>query len=160
MTPDPDILIDLTTGATPTEAEIIVLTLRDSGVPAYAGTTAGIWNPWELGSSKPYRVAVRRRDLERAKQVLRETRADSAGSIDWDHLDVGQPEPDEAVGPTPSPRARALRRRVSLAMIVLATVGPGLVFTLLGFWRYSLIALGVFGIAWLALSRAARRSRA
>ncbi len=93
---DPDILVDLTTAASVTEAEITALTLRAAGVPAHVMANAGVWNPWELGSSGPYRVAVRRRDIARAQEALRDAKADSAASIDWDRLDVGEPDPGEA----------------------------------------------------------------
>ena len=160
MGADPDILVDLTTAASVTEAEITALTLRAAGVPAHVMANAGVSLPWDLGSSGAYRIAVRRGDIGHAQDALRDAKADSAASIDWDHLDVGQLEPGEALAaaaPT-LPAARARKRRISRAIIVFAVVGPGLAFTLGSHWRYALAALVLVGLLWIVLGWAGRRS--
>lgn len=90
---DPDILVDLTTARTDFEAQVIVESLEAQGIPARAFTTAGTALPLDLGSTLPMRVAVRRKDLQRAAAALRAIRAESV-DIDWDEVDVGESEAD------------------------------------------------------------------
>jgi hypothetical protein len=90
---DPDILVDLTTAANEFEAGVIVEALKNQGIHAEAFTTAGAVLQWEVAVSQPFRVAVRRADLDRAKAALRALKADSV-DLDWDEVDTGTPEPD------------------------------------------------------------------
>jgi hypothetical protein len=111
---DPDILVDLTTAKSDFEAQVIVESLRAQGIPAEAFTTAGTALPLQLGSTQPYRIAVRRRDLAAAGAALRAIRAESV-DIDWDEVDVGQPEDAEPAA-TPSTVSRRRRWRTVVAV--------------------------------------------
>ncbi len=79
---DPDILVDLTTARTAFEAEMIAESLRAQGIAAEAFTTVGSMLQWDIAATQPMRVQVRRRDVERAREVLARTREDARG-IDW-----------------------------------------------------------------------------
>ena len=87
---DPDMLVDLTTAATAFEAELIVGSLRARDIPAQAFTIAASMLQWDIAASQPFRVAVRRADLQRAQSALLDARADSV-DIDWEELDPGPP---------------------------------------------------------------------
>lgn len=99
---DPDILVDLTTANTEFEAGVIVEALRNQGIPAESFTTAGAVLQWEVAVSQPFRVAVRRADLERARAALRAIKADSV-DLDWDQVNTStpaeEPEPSANLNP-------------------------------------------------------------
>jgi hypothetical protein len=125
MEKDPDFLVDLTTCGSDFEAQTLVEALKSRGIFAQAFTHAGSTLAWENAASQPFRVAVRRADLQRAKIEIAAIKSDSI-DIDWDEVDVGQPESDE-----PRPRARAARglrarrwRAIGLFLIFLATLTP------------------------------------
>jgi len=98
--PDPNILVDLTTCGSAFEAEVVRNALDQSGIPAFAATTAGAMNPWEVASSMPLRVQVRRCDLAAANAEL-ETIHREAASIDWSTQDVGEPEEGDLAAAEP-----------------------------------------------------------
>lgn len=98
MGSDPDILVDLTTAKSDFEAQVIVESLRGQGIAAEAFTTAGTALPLHVGSSLPFRIAVRRRDLASAGAALRALRAESV-DIDWDEVDVAEAEAEAGVRP-------------------------------------------------------------
>jgi hypothetical protein len=98
--PDPNILVDLTTCSTAFEAEVIRDALEQSGIPAFAATTVGAMNPWEVASSMPLRVQVRRTDLDLARRELATIRKE-AGGIDWSMQDLGEPEEGELAAQQP-----------------------------------------------------------
>ncbi len=100
---DPDILVDLTTCASAFEAEVIRDALEQSGIYAFAATTVGSMNPWEVASSMPLRVQVRRRDLEAAKLELTAIRKEAI-DIDWSTQDLGEPEDGELAAQGPGDR--------------------------------------------------------
>jgi len=122
---DPTILVDLTTASTALEAEIIRSALEAEGVPAFAATSVGTWMQWDIASTMPMRVQVRRQDLAAAQAALATIRAD-AQSIDWDAEELGQAEPGDsaAAGPgTPGWKQRYHdRRTVAQTFIWLASI--------------------------------------
>lgn len=109
---DPDILVDLTTAASAFEAEVVASALEAHGIPARAFAGAAHMAHHEVAASQPYRVQVRRRDLDRARTLLEEIRKEHA-QIDWDTVDVGQMEeatetaPQGSVNPPGRPRPAA-----------------------------------------------------
>ncbi len=126
---DPATLIDVTNCANATEAELLAQFLDENGVPAHASVLAGATNPWELGSSVPFRIAVRREDAPRAAELIQEfrSRKQAPVEVNWDEVDVGDPEPDTVLPATPAEsRSRHSRwkvlRRVGLLAIVFAAL--------------------------------------
>ncbi len=91
MPPDPDILVPLTTARTEFEAATIAAALRHEGIGVEVFATAGNALGWEAAMTNPIRVMVRRREAAAASSVLRAIRSQSV-DIDWDELDVGEPE--------------------------------------------------------------------
>lgn len=106
-------------------------------MPARAFTAVGTAMSKELASTQPFRVQVRRRDLDHAHNLLAQIRRDHA-ELDWDQIDVGEPE-DAAPVPaiTPAPAA------------VVARAGPDAV-TVLGVLALLFIALGLIAALVLA----------
>lgn len=92
MARDPDILVDLTTARTEFEAETIAEALRAQGIPAQTFAIAGSVLQWDVAITQPIRVAVRRRDLEQARAILRAVRAESV-DLDWSEVDTGDRTP-------------------------------------------------------------------
>ena len=92
MPRDPDILVDLTSARTEFEAETIAEALRAQGIPAQTFATAGSVLQWDVAVSQPIRVAVRRRDLDNARAILRAIRAESV-DLDWSEVDTGDRTP-------------------------------------------------------------------
>lgn len=92
MPSDPDSLVDVTNARSEFEASIVIGVLRDRGIPAFTFSNAGMTLQWEVAGSLPFRVCVRRNDLERARDAIREARSESV-DIDWSQVAVG-PSPD------------------------------------------------------------------
>ncbi|MCC6676899.1 MAG: hypothetical protein IT436_07130 [Phycisphaerales bacterium] len=90
---DPDILVDLTTARTEIEAQGIADALGARGIPAKVFANAGMVIAWDA-AGQSIRVAVRRRDLEDARTILRELPAEAV-RIDWSRIDTGDPTPPE-----------------------------------------------------------------
>lgn len=88
MPNDPDSLVDLTNARSEFEASIMIGVLKDRGIPAFTFANAGMTLQWEVAGSLPFRVCVRRDDLVRAREALREARSDSV-DIDWKQVEVG-----------------------------------------------------------------------
>lgn len=88
MPKDPNTLVDLTNARSEFEASILIGVLRDRGIPAFTFSNAGMTLQWEVAGSLPFRVCVRREDVERAKEALREARSESV-DIDWSQVEVG-----------------------------------------------------------------------
>lgn len=83
----PDDLVVLLTKPTEFEANLVVMTLRDAGIEAFAFPDAA--NMLEFGAAAiPVPVQVRQEDFERARGVLEQAAADSA-TVDWEQVDVG-----------------------------------------------------------------------
>jgi len=131
--PDPGTLVDITNCASAIEAELLAQFLTEGGVYAHASTLAGSTNPWELGSSVPFRIAVRREDSARADELIREFRSHKQDpvEVDWDEVDVGEPEegvvlPAAAESTQRHYRWRWLRRVGLLAIVFAALAWSGL----------------------------------
>lgn len=120
--PDPDILVELTTAANEFEAEVIAQALEAEGIPARAFTTAGRVLRWDLASTAPMKVFVRRADLGRAAEALAEIRADSA-VYDWSEAaasdDLSPTETRREDHHVAVRRAARTRRRRRLAFVLL-----------------------------------------
>ncbi len=91
---------DLITVATPPSevlAQVLVDALNDAGIKAVAFSSAsgGTGLPFpEGGTPGGIAVQVPEKDVERAKAIVAEVGTEG-GEIDWDNVDVGEPE-DEA----------------------------------------------------------------
>jgi hypothetical protein len=125
MDKDPDFLVDLTTCGSDFEAQTLVEALKARGIFAQAFTHAGSTLAWDIAVTQPFRVAVRRADLERAKFEMASLRADSV-DIDWSEVDVGQPEAGETRPVPRNDRARRRRRMqaVGIFLMFLAILTP------------------------------------
>ena len=88
MRSDPDSLVDLTSARSEFEASIMIGVLKDRGIPAFTFSNAGMTLQWEVAGSLPFRVCVRRDDLEQAREALRDARSESV-DIDWNEVAVG-----------------------------------------------------------------------
>lgn len=85
MPKDPLQLVDLTTCRTDFEAEVLVHALESEGIPAKAFSAAASALQWEIATSQPIRVQVRRKDLERAHLALARVKQESV-DFDWSEL--------------------------------------------------------------------------
>jgi hypothetical protein len=94
---DPDDLVTLMTAETQFQAGIIVAVLEEAGVKAFAFGALNALYPISQRVT-PVVVQVRQADLERAREALKQNVADSV-DIDWDEVDVGEPEESVADGP-------------------------------------------------------------
>lgn len=119
MAKDPDILVDLTTTANAFEADVIVQALRAEGIPAEAFTLAASMLQWDIAGTQPFRVAVRRADVERARAALKSLKADSV-DIDWEELETGQPQ-------EPRDQEKATETTISLWWLLWIGLGAALV---------------------------------
>lgn len=104
MAQDPDMLVPLTSARTEFEASTIAEALKSNGIAARVFAASANMLQAEVLSTDPIRVMVRRQDLRRAADVLRAVRAESV-DIDWDEVDVGNPEPGSVL-PPPGPVRR------------------------------------------------------
>ena len=126
MADDPDILVDLTTGRTDFEAEVIVNALLAEGIEARAFTTAGAMLQWDIAATQPMRVQVRRADLTRAQAALRGLRAESV-DLDWSEIDTGDDSPLMDEERRPFTHAKTLGRWRYLGWVIVAMVLVGTV---------------------------------
>lgn len=99
----PDDLVVLTSAASEIQASLYASILTSNGIDAIGPNAAATTLRWEVSSTDPYRVYVRREDFDRAKAVLARERADSV-DLDWDEIDVGEGE--EGTLPAPDPERR------------------------------------------------------
>lgn len=88
MPSDPNTLVDLTNARSEFEASIMIGVLKDQGIPAFTFSNAGMTLQWEVAGTLPFRVCVRREDVERAREALRAARSESV-DIDWSEVAVG-----------------------------------------------------------------------
>ena len=89
--PDPADLAPAATGADEFEAQTKAAVLEAEGIDAFVFTAERNWTGG-VGLAKSeagVAVWVKREDIARAKQILRE-RAEDARSIDWEQVDVGE----------------------------------------------------------------------
>lgn len=154
MESDPDQLVVLTSTRTEFEAQAAAAALRAEGIEASVFAAAASGVQWEGGISNAVRVMVRREDAARAAELLRDTRR-AARHIDWNDVDVGEPEDGAPAGGPPlptEPRVGGLSpwlARVRLVGIVLifmpllaSWMGQGRA------WFGVLIALALIVSAW------------
>ncbi len=126
----PDDLVVLTSAASEIQAGLYASILNSNGIDAIGPNAAATTLRWEVSSSDPYRVYVRRADLERAREVLSRERADSV-DLDWSEVDVGEPEvgaPAAAPGGKSSPFLRWFWLGLLLVLgglLLLRAIGPG-----------------------------------
>ncbi len=110
------------------EAHTIATILRSGGIETTVSTDAPSWtgqvpiSPTARGSA----VIVRRGDLQRAREVLRESEQDSV-DLDWDEVDVGEREDDlplQTVGrmPIPARVAAALAAALLLLSVLIGMI--------------------------------------
>lgn len=100
MTTDPDTLVDVTSARSEFEASVMVEALKARDIPAFTFSNAGMTLQWEVAATNPFRVSVRKKDVEAAKEILRSVKADSV-DIDWSEVDVGVAQD----APAPRPEA-------------------------------------------------------
>ncbi|MCA9289289.1 MAG: hypothetical protein KDA05_11925 [Phycisphaerales bacterium] len=99
MPGDPDDLVVLTSAASELQAGLWISVLESHGIRGVSPGSAATTLRWEVGSTDPYRLFVRRADVDRAREVLDNQRSDSI-DIDWNEVDVGESaEVDEAAPP-------------------------------------------------------------
>jgi hypothetical protein len=113
--------VDLTTAASAFEADVIVQALRAQDIPAEAFTLAASMLQWEIAGTRPFRVSVRRADLDRARAALQSLKADSI-DIDWEDLDTG-PEQDTGESPESAATTVNLWRLLWIALGAVLIVG-------------------------------------
>lgn len=95
--PDADDLVTLMTAETQFQAGIIVAVLEEAGIKAFAFGALNALYPISQRIT-PVVVQVRQGDLDAARAALQQNIADSV-DIDWNEVDVG--EPDEATASRP-----------------------------------------------------------
>jgi len=136
VTDDPDQLITLTSASTEFAAQIAATVLREAGIETFVfgstGTAMGLSMtgaaPLARGGDQIWGVPVqvRRRDFDRARELLQANRRDSV-DIDWNQVEVGQREDTLPLGETgriPFPARIALG--VALAVMMLGIVLAGI----------------------------------
>lgn len=127
-----DDLVVLTSASSEIQASLYCSILDSQGIPSVGPNSAATTLRWEVGSTDPYRVYVRRADLERARSAISRERADSV-DIDWDEVDVGDPGPGDAEPREPSARETSSARiwvglialLLAIAVISLVASRPG-----------------------------------
>jgi hypothetical protein len=109
---DTNRVVRLTSLRTELEAAVVVGALEEHGIRA---TMSGIYTA-NFRTEAPgwVEVLVDETDLARAQNVLNEVRADQ-GDIDWEDIDVGQPEQLEDPRPY---RWFPIFRRVCLGLVI------------------------------------------
>lgn len=127
MPETPDDLVELRTVVNELEAGMIESVLGEAGIPASHRTAKGIYLAMGMSSLNPSTVLVRRGDVERAEEVLSANRKDSV-DIDWDEVDVGEPEDRvAAAGVAPVARSRTRKkavRGIGLVVVFAVLLGP------------------------------------
>ncbi|MEZ6232883.1 MAG: hypothetical protein R3B68_01720 [Phycisphaerales bacterium] len=120
MPDDPDDLVMLTSAASELQAGLWISVLESHGIRAVSPGSAATTLRWEVGSTDPHRLYVRRADAERAREVLDNQRSDSI-DIDWNDVDVGTPE--DAPEPEASASAGAPSRTAIVVVIGAIAIG-------------------------------------
>ena len=94
---DTERMVDLVTMANEPEARYIASLLEAEGVAAQVGpapTLAGSISAY-TGAGAPHVVRVMEENYERGQAIINQAQEDSI-DIDWDEVDVGQPEDETA----------------------------------------------------------------
>jgi hypothetical protein len=125
---NPDELVTLVTKPTEFEAHAIVAVLEDAGIEAVAfGAMRAVLPLSEKLTPVP--VQVRARDLERAREALKQNQEDSV-DVDWNEVDVGERVDDlpltQRKGMPPMARLGFLAACMMLLLILLVMVTRGL----------------------------------
>lgn len=128
---DPLTLVPLTTARTEWQAEALAAALRQRGV--HAVTQGGMLSGFRAEAPAQVIVVVPRQDLARAKEALAQIGSDSI-DIDWDEVDVGQPEEAEEAN---TPEAGASRAEPPAGM-------GSLLWPILGLWGACLVLYVIF----------------
>jgi hypothetical protein len=112
-----DDLVVLTSASSEMQAALWVSVLESHGIAAMGPNAAATTLRWEVSSSDPFKVYVRRGDAARAKEVLARERADSV-DIDWSEIDTGDTGDDpERAPPVDRERARGVMGGLVCAVI-------------------------------------------
>lgn len=120
---DPDGLVDLMPCGTSFEAEVIAAGLRDEGIGAEAWTSP-VQVVFPVGPAAPVKVQVRRRDVRRARDIVR-AKHFGPSDIDWSEVDTGDTSPLTArelnpAAPDAGGRRRAARRFGRVVVVLTA----------------------------------------
>ncbi|MEL7484231.1 MAG: hypothetical protein AAFN41_07735 [Planctomycetota bacterium] len=153
MAKTPDTLIPVADAPGHAAAHAMASALRDAGLQAFVFDTARTTLQWDAPAIiAPYQVHVRRADAEQAASILRDNRDESV-DIDWNEVDVGEPEDATAAKLASQHTApwleneRASRhpmRDAAFAVTKLGIVGWILGLTLLGVVIAVLIVVQIF----------------
>lgn len=135
----PDDLVTLTTADNEFAAGTLVAVLREAGIEAVAFDRVQMAGLTDIkGARVP--VQVRAADLERAQAALKQNVADSV-DLDWDEVDVGEPEDDLPIAhphdERSSPRSMPLLIWIGFVLAIILMIG-GLAGGLISFfsrWR-------------------------
>ncbi len=109
------------------EGELVVRTLEAAGIEAHVFSATARTLSWMIAPSRPIRVQVRRRDLERAREAL-EARRQELEQMDLESLEGLESEGASEI----SGRGSSFMSRVAILVLVLmillivATVVRGL----------------------------------
>jgi len=144
----PDDLVALGTYANEFTAGVMRAKLEETGIASQViAANEALIGVWGLARWVPYTVWVRRADEAAAKATLEAVRAEQ-GTVDWDQVDVGQPE-DGLAANIASGRHRShhARLQVSGGLLIASVI---VVVALPGMWMVSLLLLVIASI--LALS--------
>jgi type III secretory pathway lipoprotein EscJ len=114
-----DDLVTLVTKPTEFEAETLVAVLDEAGIKAVSYGTPNYIYPLTV-TPLGVPVQVRRVDLERAQAAIKQNVADSV-DLDWDEVDVGQPQDDAE--PTDAETRRAHEPPSPTSMPLIAKLG-------------------------------------
>ena len=129
---------------------MVALFLRSEGIPAHVTAHAGATNPLEVGSMQPYRISVLRRDFGRAREILRTP----PPSVDWEQVDVGDPEPGDVIPSPPAAHAGHAWKRW-FAILILCVIA----FAMLGYGAVVMVGLAAIGEIAARIARRARPAR-
>jgi hypothetical protein len=121
-------LVELRTVVNELEAGVIRAVLTEAGIFSSQHTANGLFlGAFGANPFNPTTVRVRRDDVQRAEDVLAANRKDSV-DIDWDEVDVGEPEDRVAAGGEGVVRVSRRRKRVvrgvGLAVVMLLLIAP------------------------------------
>ena len=89
MSDNPNELVKLASYPTEQQAAIVVSTLSEYGIEAL--TTGDFTAKFRAEAPGEVTIHVRRKDFEKAEQLLAKIRHELK-QIDWDQVDVGEPE--------------------------------------------------------------------
>lgn len=90
-------LVEIGTYPNEFTAGVIRAKLEDAGIPAQSiASNQALIGAFGQTGWLPFSVWVRGEDVERAHALLEEVRA-AQGTVDWDSVDVGDPDPTDAL---------------------------------------------------------------